>query len=175
MVICYIAQSLDGFIATPDGGLDWLPQPDAEGEDFGYGAFYRSMDGILLGRKTFEAALSFGPWPYPDKPSWVFAHKLSTDVDKPFDGLSMVTQSPRTLVSSLENQGLKRLWLVGGSELIASFRAEKLIDQYIITTIPTILGKGIPLFMESDYREYLCCTDARRFENGITQATFIRI
>lgn len=175
MVVCYIAQSLDGYIATPDGGLDWLPQPDSEGEDFGYAAFYRSIDGILMGRKTFDVVTGFGLWPYPDKPSWVFTHKVSTSVNKTPNSVNMITQSPKTLVSSLENQGFKRLWLVGGSELISAFRQERLIDEYIITTIPTILGHGIPLFIESDYREYLCCTDSRRFENGISQATFIRI
>lgn len=175
MVTCYIAQSLDGFIATPEGGLEWLPQPDSDGEDFGYGGFYRGIDGIIMGRKTFDVVTGFGLWPYPDKPSWVFTHKLPTSVDTQPAGVSFITQSPRTLVSSLENQGFKRLWLVGGSQLIAGFRAEKLIDEYIITTIPILLGQGIPLFVESDYREYLCCIDSRRFENGVSQSTFIRI
>lgn len=63
----FIATSLDGFIARPDGRLDWLEHPDAEAEDHGYGAFVASVDGILMGRATFEVVLGFDPWPY-DKP-----------------------------------------------------------------------------------------------------------
>lgn len=175
MVICYIAQSLDGFIATKDHSLDWLPQSDPSGEDYGFKDFYSSIDGILLGRNTFEVLQRFGSWPHSDKPAQVFTHKLSTPVDKPPENVSFVTQNPQTVVSSLENQGLKRLWLVGGSQLIADFRKARLVDQYIITTIPVILGEGIPLFMESDYREFLCCVDSHRFDSGICQSTFVRI
>ena len=67
-VVYYVAASLDGYIATPDGGVEWLAPFEGTGEDYGYAKFYTSVDAVLLGRKTFEKSLSFGEWPYPGNP-----------------------------------------------------------------------------------------------------------
>jgi dihydrofolate reductase len=175
MVICYIAQSLDGFIATADGGLDWLPTPDPQGEDYGYQGFLDSVDGLLLGRRTFEQVMTMGPWPYADKVSRVFTHNLPTIVDNIPNNVSLITQSPYEVIHGLYAQGLKRLWLIGGSKLITSFREAMLIDQYIITTIPVRLGQGIPLFQPSSRREFFCCKASQTYANKITQSHFERV
>jgi dihydrofolate reductase len=175
MVVCYVAQSLDGFIADEDGGLDWLPTPKP-GNDYEYHSFYQSVDAVLLGRKTYEQSLTFDVWPHADKPVRVFTHKLSTNVDKLPPNVSWVTQRPKDVVSDLYSKDCKRLWLVGGSELIASFRQDNLIDEYIITTIPVLLGNGIPLFQETlGKREFLCCTRSKRFADGVVQSSFMRV
>jgi len=72
-IVYYAAASLDGFIATPDGGVDWLPPIEAGGEDYGYGDFYPSVDAILMGSATYENILRHAAWPYPDKRCWVFS------------------------------------------------------------------------------------------------------
>jgi len=70
-VLFYVAASLDGYIATSDGGVDWLSQFEAEGEDYGYAAFFESIDGLLMGRATYDQVLGFGEWVYGEKPCWV--------------------------------------------------------------------------------------------------------
>jgi len=62
-IIYYVAASLDGFIATPDGGIDWLKPFEGTGEDYGYGGFYASIEAVLLGRVTYEQCLQFSEWP----------------------------------------------------------------------------------------------------------------
>ena len=171
MVICYIAQSLDGFIATPDGGLDWLPAPNPA-QDYGYQVFLDSVDAILLGRTTYEQVLGFGPWPYSRKTTRIFSHRQTGASPALPPGASWTSQKPDSVLQRLYAEGCKRLWLVGGSQLIASFRKEHLIDEYIITTIPVILGDGVPLFLDTGAREVLCCTGMKKFPDGIVQGTY---
>ena len=78
-IIYYVAASLDGLIATPDGGIDWLKPFEGGAEDYGYGEFYASIEAVLLGRATYETALRFPEWPYPGKPYWVFSRSNGTD------------------------------------------------------------------------------------------------
>ena len=68
-IVYYVATSIDGYIASPDGSVEWLSPYEGKGEDYGYTEFYDSVDGVLLGSRTYEKALSFGAWPYSDKPS----------------------------------------------------------------------------------------------------------
>ena len=74
-IVYYAAASLDGFIATPDGGIDWLPPIALDGEDYGYRDFYASVDAILMGSGTYENILRHAAWPYEGKPCWVFTRQ----------------------------------------------------------------------------------------------------
>lgn len=74
-VILYIATSEDGFIADKNGGVEWLPAPSDEAEDFGYKEFYNSIDCLVMGSATYEQCLTFGPWPYPDKTTFVYTKR----------------------------------------------------------------------------------------------------
>jgi hypothetical protein len=89
-IVYYAAVSLDGFIATPDGGVDWLPPIEAGGEDYGYSDFYASVDAILMGSATYENILRHAAWPYPDKKCWVFSkqrrYAKSSDASITFTG-----------------------------------------------------------------------------------------
>ena len=63
--IVYIAQSLDGYIADKDGGIDWLSDiPNPEDNDFGFADFINKIDAIVMGRNTFQKVVTFGTWPY---------------------------------------------------------------------------------------------------------------
>lgn len=146
--VLYIASSEDGFIADKNGALDWLPQEAPEGEDFGFEKFVSSVDVIAQGSRTFLQTISFiksgivTDLPYGGKHMYVFTHKqIYTD------------RSDVTFVSSIEeylgiinsDPSIKRVWLLGGAELIASFKKYDLIDECIITVIPKILHEGIAL------------------------------
>jgi len=165
-VTLYIATSLDGYIARTDGGIDWLNVVDRPETDYGYQAFYETIDALLLGRKTYELALSFGDWPYPGKPSYVFTRGAEASQRK---DVIFTSEPPRALLRALEARGLRRLWLVGGGELVAAFQRERLIDEYIISVIPVLLGSGIPLFPPPGPEMSLAVARCERYPSGLIQ------
>ncbi len=146
-VTYYVATSLDGFIATPDGGVEWLERFHELGEDHGYNAFLSTVDALLLGSCTYEFALAHPPWPSPGKPSWVFTSR-SLEIMHP--SITMIDATPLQVLSLLARRGVRHAWLMGGGRLAASFRAEGLISRYMIFVCPVILGEGIPLFASPD-------------------------
>ena len=134
----FIASSLDGYIAKKDGSVDWLP----ENVDSGYAPFYSSIDTILMGKKTYEQILTFGKYPYKDKTSYVFTRNTNKQKDENVEFTSDVKEFVEKLISSSG----KDIWLVGGSDIASTFLNHKLVDELILSVIPVVLGKGIPLF-----------------------------
>ncbi|MEH2153727.1 dihydrofolate reductase family protein [Nostoc sp.] len=170
-VTLYIAASLDGYIARSDGGIEWLSILDTEGEDYGYTAFYESIDAIVLGSKTYEVGLGFDQWPYPDKKSFVFTQRhLQSDRED----VVFVSDPVKQALANIEAQGLENIWLVGGGKLINSFLQHSLIDEYIISTIPTILGGGIYLFPPPSPEEKLELINSKQYPSGLLQAHYRR-
>lgn len=169
-VIYYVASSLDGYIATSDGAVEWLAPFEASGEDYGYRAFYASVDAVLLGSRTYEQALTFGEWPYADKPSWVFSHRPL----EPAGGDVVVTdRDPREVLAALDAMGVARAWLVGGGALAGSFRSAGLITEYIVSIMPVVLGTGVALFGASGPEEHLRLVGSTSFPDGVTQARYL--
>lgn len=164
-IVYYAAASLDGFIATPDGGVDWLPPIEAGGEDYGYGDFYASVDAILMGSATYEQVLRHASWPYAGKPCWVFTrqrrHAKGGDANVTFTGAS-----PDHIAQELDGQGVKRAWLVGGGKLAAAFRESGLIATYGICIVPTILGGGIPLLAPRGSIDRLMLSGCQTYPDG---------
>ena len=142
-VSVFIGTSLDGFIARPNGGLDFLP-PDG-GEPHGYSEFIASVDAIVIGRKTFETVLAMSPWPYGKKRVVVLSSKpldLSAAVGAAVEQMS---GSPAEIVSKLAASGAHHLYVDGGITIQRFLRAG-LIQRFIITRVPVLIGDGIPLF-----------------------------
>ena len=144
--IVYIATSLDGFIARKDGGLDWLPSPDASSESASdFDTFLASVDALVMGRNTYDMVQSFGVWPYGDKPVFVLSHR---PVDLPADSAARVdciSGTPDKIVADLAGRGLQNLYIDGGETIQAFLRAGE-IHRLIVTRIPVLLGEGISLF-----------------------------
>lgn len=140
-VALYIAASIDGYIARADGRIDWLRPYEAD--DYGYAEFYGSVQALIMGRKTYEQAAAFSEWPYPGKPAYVYTRGRHT---APRPDVVFTGESPVTLLTRLYAQDVRRVWLVGGSELIGTFRALRLINEYFVFVVPVLLGDGIPLF-----------------------------
>ncbi|WOO41129.1 dihydrofolate reductase family protein [Rubellicoccus peritrichatus] len=141
----YIATSLDGFIATIDGGIEWLEDaPNPDGSDFGFSEFISRVDALLMGRHTFEKVLSFGQWPY-SVPVYVLSNTLGSVPNELKEKAEIISGSPSSVVSELGAKHYKNLYIDGG-RLIQSFLQEDLIDELIVTRFPKLLGKGIPLF-----------------------------
>ena len=169
-IVLYIAASLDGFIADHEAGVDWLERiADPADGDYGYTEFYRGIGALAMGQTTYDQVRGFGEWPYPGKPTVVFTH------DPPDPGLpdvSFTSDDPVDVVTSLREQTEGDLWLVGGGELIASFRKRGLIDEYFITLMPVLLGEGIPLFPGTQPEASLQTVSVQRFESGIVQLRY---
>lgn len=141
----YIAVSLDGFIARPDGDISWLDEiPNAQNSDFGYGEFINRIDGVLLGRNTYEVVLGFKSWPYT-KPVFVLSNSMDKIPEKLKGQVEIVNGELKDILNHLKSQNINNLYIDGG-KTIQSFLKEDLIDEMIITTVPILLGEGIPLF-----------------------------
>jgi dihydrofolate reductase len=169
-IVYYVASSLDGFIATPDGGIEWLKPFEGGGEDYGYAEFYASVDCVLLGRKTYEQCLQFPDWPYHGKPCWIFSRSIS---DMSEAAVRFSAGPPSTATKQMEAEGCRRAWLVGGGKLAAAFRAERLITEYIVSLVPLILGAGIPLFSAQGRTESLRLMNLRPYANGVLQLRYL--
>ena len=144
----FVAASLDGFIARPDGGIDWLDRVNAgapPGEDFGFAQFIASVDALVMGRHTFEQALTFGEWPYGAMPVVVLSHSLRRLPAGVPATVSVSSESPADLVLRLTAEGARHLYIDGGLT-IQSFLAAGLIDELTVTVVPVLLGAGKPLF-----------------------------
>ncbi len=146
--IVYIATSLDGYIADNHGGLDWLHSiPNPENDDFGFAHFMNRIDALVMGRITFETVCRFaGPWPY-SKPVFVLSQTLAAIPDTFQDKAELVRGSPAEIVTLLHKKGYRHLYVDGG-KTIQAFLKQDLIDEMIITTLPILLGGGMPLFGE---------------------------
>ncbi len=167
----YVATSLDGFIAREDGGIDWLPPVEQEGEDYGYRKFIESVDAIVMGRRTYETASSFRAWPYGEKPVIVLSSHGVTIPHNIAKTVEHLSAPPREVVRRMAERGLKHLYIDGG-KTIQGFLSAGLINELIITKVPILLGSGIPLFgpLPNDVR--LRHIGTRQFENGLVQSRY---
>jgi dihydrofolate reductase len=147
-IILYIAVSLDGFIAELDGSIDFLGGGEELLEDeTSYQELMEKIDTVVMGRTTYDQVineLSPDQYPYEDKQSYIITSHVETDSEN----LIFTSQNPVELIRGLKEEKGEAIWIVGGGSIIAPLVEANLIDTYIITTIPTILGKGIPLFNE---------------------------
>jgi len=170
----YIATSLDGFIAREDGDIDWLNAANEEvpeGEDCGFFAFFDSVDCLIMGRNTYEKVLSFGQWPYGEKPVIVLSRNEVKIPDSLPKSVSWSSESPEDLSNRLMREGVKRAYVDGG-KTIQRFLAEALIKDVTITVIPVLIGSGIPLFGKLEKDIQLKHVSTTAFNFGFVQSTY---
>ena len=166
-VIVHIGTSADGYIARPDGDLEWLPSRPAPAGFYGMNAFMRSIDTKLLGRKTYEESLRMGAKFDSGSRTIVFSrHAPPADVPS---GVEFVSSAIGPFVSRLREQPGKDIWLMGGGELIASFLDERVIDEFVISVVPVFIGEGIPLIARGHRQTPLELLSNERFEDGVVQ------
>jgi dihydrofolate reductase len=169
----FIAVSLDGFIARENGEIDWLPPGGGagQGEDYGYKAFFDTVDVLVMGRHTFETVATFDPWPYGEKPVVVLSSNLVTIPDRAARFVETMSGSPGDVVEKLSKRGARHLYIDGG-KTIQRFLDAGLIQRMTITTIPILIGKGIPLFGPLHHDVELRHLETRQFSNGLIQSTY---
>jgi dihydrofolate reductase len=170
----FIATSLDGFIARSDGSIDWLLTAHATappGEDFGFHAFFASVDAMVMGRKTLEQSLTFPEWHYGEKPIVVMSRAWKQLPASCPASVSLTDRSAAEVAAALRKGGTRHVYVDGGLT-IQGFLAAGLIDEMTITTIPILLGDGIRLFgpLSGDVRLTLEAT--RAYSCGFVQSTY---
>lgn len=164
----FVGASVDGFIARPDGGLDWLPA--GGGEPHGYNEFMATIDALVVGRNTYEVVLGFETWPFGDKPVFV----LSSGALAPApDGavVERLSGAPAEIVSRLAARGVGHLYVDGGITVQRFLRAG-LIQRLIVTRVPVLLGQGIPLFGALPGDIALRHVATRSFASGLVQSEY---
>lgn len=164
----YIATSLDGYIARPDGAIDWLSIVEQPGEDYGYQAFMSTIDTLVMGRKTYDTVLRLGAWPYAGKRCVV----LTTHLSAACNGEEFVCGDPVSIAARLGEDGARRVYVDGG-DVIRQFLAAGLLDDLTISVVPILLGDGIPLFREGAKEQRLKLVEERTFPSGLIQLRYL--
>lgn len=170
----YIATSVDGFIAKPDGGIEWLHRPEysvSGMKGLSYDEFISTVDAIVMGRNTYEKALTFNGWPYEGTLVVVLTSRDMVVPDDLKGKIKVESGSPEKIVSKLSSEGKKHLYIDGGIT-IQKFLEARLIHELTITKIPILLGSGIPLFGSSDVEQPLQLIEAIPSENGFVQERY---
>lgn len=164
--------SLDGFIARPDGAIDWLLQRDDPSEDHGYSAFIADKDVIVMGRGSYAMAQSFDPWPYK-LPVLVLSKRLTgTSVPDALKGhVRFSNRAPKDVMAELASEGVRRVYVDGG-QLVQSFLKEGLIADMVITVIPVLIGEGRSLFGALPKDTDLKLVSTRSFPSGLVQSYY---
>jgi len=165
--LVFLATSVDGFIARPDDGLDWLTR--FEQEEHGYRDFFAGVDALVIGRRTYDVVLGFPAWPYGGKRVIVCTRRPAS----PAHGEELWPGSPRALAERLAREGVRRVYLDGGA-LIRSFLAEGLVDEMTLNVIPIVLGDGVPLFAAGLPEMPLRLVEAKSFPTGLVQLRYAR-
>ncbi|NWN63066.1 dihydrofolate reductase family protein [Pseudomonas allii] len=170
----FIAASVDGFIARPDGDIDWLHRPEYETAELNgvtYEGFMATVDALVMGRKTLEKVLSFPEWPYEGTPVIVLSRQ-HLEIPAHLEGkVEVMAGDVTTLVTTLAERGVKHLYIDGG-QTIQAFLEAGLVNELIITRIPVLLGQGIPLFSQIGRELELRHIGTHESDNGFVQSRY---
>lgn len=168
----FCAVSLDGCIAGPDDDLSWLPAPDPDGDDGGFGAFLGHVGALLMGRRTFDVVSGFeGPWPYGERPVLVATNRpidrAPAQVRAAHGPIHALLEQARALAGPLD------VYLDGG-QLVRQALDADLVDVLTLTVVPVALGAGVPLFSGLSARRAFRRTAVRALGNGMVQLELVR-
>ena len=167
----YVATSLDGFIARENGDLGWLHAFEgAGGEDYGYNAFMETVDAVVMGRGTYEKVRAFEDWPY-DKPVVVLTSQSTAIPPQLGTSVEVMAGTPSEVLERLSSRGMQHVYVDGG-RTIQGFLAAGLIHRLIITRIPVLIGRGIPLFGPLPRDIPLKHLGSRQYPNGLVQTEY---
>lgn len=168
--IVFIAASIDGFIAGPADDLSFLDLVAKEGEDYGYAAFLRTVDTVVLGRKTYDWVMK----QVPVFPHAAIENYVITRTAKPAVGKTVFyTGNPVTLVKELAQKEGKNIFIDGGAELVNSLLKEKMVHEIYLSVIPVVLGNGVRLFHTGNPMQLSKLVSCKQFSSGLVQLHYV--
>jgi dihydrofolate reductase len=169
----FIATSLDGYIARPDGDILWLTGlPVPQGEDFGYADFMTGIGAVVMGRASFDKVLTFPDWLYPVPVVVLSRSPERVQVPDRLAGKVRVTDAgPEAVLAMLGARGIARVYVDGG-QVIRAFLAARLIRRLILTQVPVLLGQGLPLWGHGAGDIPARLVGARHWPNGFAQTEY---
>lgn len=169
----FIAISLDGYIAKPNNDLSFLKIVEKKGEDYGYAKFTSAIDTLIVGRKTYDYVLKeIGSSHYDNGERDIY---VITGTPKPSKGrVTFFTGDIAELVKKLKSENGKDIYCDGGAEVINELLKLDLIDEYIISIIPILLGNGTRLFKDGRPEQLLELISSKSFETGLMQLHYKR-
>ena len=173
-VILYIATSLDGYIAKPNDDLSFLKMVEKEGEDYGYAEFTKTIDTIILGRKTYDWVLrEIGASHYDNGDRNVY---VITRTKRPGVGKTIFyTGDLAGLIKQLKAESGKNIYCDGGAEIVTELLKNDLIDEFIISVIPILVGNGTRLFKDGRPEIKLELISTKQFDKGLVQLYYKRV
>lgn len=171
-IILYIASSIDGRIAEPDGGIEWLSEfPITEEMNYGYKEFMASIDTIIMGGRSWRELSNMDVMgTYADKQVYVISRNNCGDNEN----VNFITENAVEQITNLRNESGKDIWLFGGGELVSMLLASDLVNEMQIAYIPVILGEGIPLFPKQSKESKWELVETKTFQNGVLKVTYRR-
>ncbi len=169
-VVLGLGISLDGYIARPDGSVDFLFMP----KDYSMGPFFATIDAAIMGRKTYDMALKMGGGSYSDSgmKNYVFSHSQPPGER---GGVTFVNESPKSFVGKLRKHPGENIWLMGGGELARDFLKDDLVDELYIGIVPVLIGEGIPLFPSGFPQREFTLLENKTFSKGLISLKYSRI
>ncbi|SLM48750.1 Bifunctional deaminase-reductase domain protein [Nitrospira japonica] len=170
----FVGVSLDGFIARTNGDLDWLMgEGGGDSAEFGYNEFIAGIDAVVMGRGTFEKVLTFDKWYYGNKRVVVLSHRtLDLSVAQARGAVvDLMAGAPVEIVSRLTASGFRRLYVDGGLTIQQFLRAG-LIQRLIISRLPVLIGRGIPLFGSLEHDVRLRHLATHTYAGGMVQSEY---
>lgn len=168
-VILGLGISLDGYIARPDGAVDYLFMP----KDYSMAEFFATIDTAIMGRKTYDKSREMGGGSYgPSLKTYVFSHTLAPGER---EGLTFVNQPIADFVAELRKRPGKDIWLMGGGELARDFLKEDLVDELYLGVVPVLLGEGLPLFPSGFPQRNFALVENKTFSRGMIALKYKRV
>jgi len=172
-VILYISMSLDGFIARGDDDISWLSVVEKEGEDYGYADFSKTIDTYIVGRKTYDKVLQLTGGIFPQAEMYD-CYILTRQARESENGVNFYNGDLEELIARLIRGEGKNIYCDGGGEIVKLFMEKNLIDEYIISVIPIILGDGKRLFQGGTPEIGLIAHPAASFDTGLVQLRYAK-
>ncbi|MFA6801491.1 MAG: dihydrofolate reductase family protein [Acholeplasmataceae bacterium] len=168
----YIAMTIDGYIASLDGHIDFLNDYGKDGLDYGYAKFLETIGTVILGRKTYDQVIGFSSnYPYEKQTSYV----LTTSKNNPKINHIIFKNNIDDIISDIKDKQGKDIFLVGGAKTIKIMMDKNLIDEIHLSIIPKTLGEGIPCFLKHQNLSTYQVLDTNTYKDGIVQIIYRKI
>lgn len=165
--------SLDGFIATKDNDLSWLSIVEKEGEDYGYADFTKDVDTYIVGRRTYDTVLKLTNGNFPQ--AGLYKCYVITRKDRAKENdITFYNGDIENLITKLKSEKGKNIYCDGGAQIVKLLMDKNLIDEYIVSVIPILLGDGIRLFSGGINQIKLKTTSMKQFDTGLVQLRYVR-